>query len=61
VPGNFKFKCEPCDHMIETHTVTTKYVEGHGVVNAVFCDKCNGLMELTNPREGFPDGDWGVK
>jgi hypothetical protein len=34
--------------------MTTKYVEGHGICNAVFCEECEDLMELTNPKKGLP-------
>tara|TARA_R110002012_G_scaffold308891_2_gene515574 strand:- start:37 stop:216 length:180 start_codon:yes stop_codon:yes gene_type:complete len=50
----FKFHCDKCDLEKEEHTVETKFVEGVGCCVAVFCDECDSLMDLTNPKEGLP-------
>jgi hypothetical protein len=50
----FHFKCPSCDLERSENKVTAKYVEGHGICVAVFCEECEDLMELMNPKEGFP-------
>tara|TARA_R100000781_G_scaffold89509_1_gene55125 strand:+ start:392 stop:577 length:186 start_codon:yes stop_codon:yes gene_type:complete len=53
--SGFEFKCDECGFEITVHSVTTKYVEGHGVCHAVFCDKCDIPLKLQNPKKGAPE------
>ena len=50
----FRFSCHECDLEKEENKVVTKFVEGFGICVAVFCDECEGLMDLTNPKKGLP-------
>ena len=48
---DFKCKCTPGE-IREVSVCTLKFVEGHGWINDVVCEKCLNFMELANPKVG---------
>ena len=50
-----EYKCKCTDEVVDKRAVVIRYIENHGVIHDIKCDKCGDYMEIANPKTGFPN------